>query len=362
MIATQGWSATETAETFKRARFVAERDGGDKSLRVFDGLRAAALTRGELHSALALGEQMLEIARVIDTPSAFITAHQAQGNTQYYLGNFVGAGHHLQRAVELYREGGFQGTTTDRVEVSSLVWAGLNQWMLGYPDSALRLIDEGLSLAHRQNNPFGLALALGIGGHVPSFRGEYQRVVEVSEEALRIGTESGFRLTNAIAKVRGAWALAHMGETANAINRIQEGLTEFNAITFYVARSLYLCLLADVQALVGEVEGALATIERALQANPDELFCRPEALRLRGALRIKLGQSQLAEADFRRCDRARADNERKGVGVARDGEPRAATTRHRPWRGSTHGPRRHLQLVHRGLRHARSQRGQGSYR
>ena len=242
---------------------------------------------------------MLEIARVIDTPSAFITAHQAQGNTQYYLGNFVGAGHHLQRAVELYREGGFQGTTTDRVEVSSLVWAGLNQWMLGYPDSALRLMDEGLSLAHRQNNPFGLALALGIGGHVPSFRGEYQRVVEVSEEALRIGTESGFRLTNAIAKVRGAWALAHMGETANAINRIQEGLTEFNAITFYVARSLYLCLLADVQALVGEVEGALATIERALQANPDELFCRPEALRLRGALRIKLGQSQLAEADFR---------------------------------------------------------------
>jgi predicted ATPase len=29
------------------------------------------------------------------------------------------------------------------------------------------------------------------------------------------------------------------------------------------------------------------------------LFCRPEALRLRGALRIKLGQSQVAEADFR---------------------------------------------------------------
>ena len=51
--------------------------------------------------------------------------------------------------------------------------------------------------------------------------------------------------------------------------------------------------------LVGEVEGALITTERALQANPDELFYRPEALRLRGALRIKLGRAELAEADFR---------------------------------------------------------------
>jgi tetratricopeptide (TPR) repeat protein len=124
-------------------------------------------------------------------------------------------------------------------------------------------------------------------------------VVDASEKALRIGIESGFPVTNAISKIRGAWALAHMGETANAINRIQEELAECNVIQFYVARSLYLCLLAEVQALVGEVEGALVTVERALQANPDELFCRPEALRLRGALRIKLGRTNLAEADFR---------------------------------------------------------------
>jgi len=124
-------------------------------------------------------------------------------------------------------------------------------------------------------------------------------VVEVSEEALKIGTESGFRLTNAIGKVRSAWALAHMGESADVINRIQGGLTEFNAIRFYVARSLYLCLLAEVQTLVGEVEDGLVTIEQALEANPDELFYRPETLRIRGQLRLRQAQKELAETDFR---------------------------------------------------------------
>jgi tetratricopeptide (TPR) repeat protein len=272
MIATRGWSAAEAAEVFAQARLLAERNGKAESLQVFDGLRAAAVTRGELRLALALGEQMVETARVIATPTALITAYQAHGNTQYYRGDLVGARYHLRGAVELCRAGGSRGASTNPAEVSSLVWAGLNEWMLGYPDSALRLLDEGLSLAHDQNNPFGLAIALGIGGHVPGFRGEYERVIEASEKALRIGIESGFPVTNAISKIRGAWALAHMGDTTNAINRIQEALTECDVIKFYVARSLYLCLLAEVQALTGEVEGALVTIERALQANPDELF------------------------------------------------------------------------------------------
>ena len=37
----------------------------------------------------------------------------------------------------------------------------------------------------------------------------------------------------------------------------------------------------------------------ALQANPEELVFRPNALICRGELRLKVGQTQLAEADFR---------------------------------------------------------------
>ena len=58
-------------------------------------------------------------------------------------------------------------------------------------------------------------------------------------------------------------------------------------------------LWPQAQEREGAIADALETIEQALQANPDELVYRPETLRLRGELRLKQGQTELAEADFR---------------------------------------------------------------
>jgi tetratricopeptide (TPR) repeat protein len=58
--------------------------------------------------------------------------------------------------------------------------------------------------------------------------------------------------------------------------------------------------LAAAQAREGAIVDALATVEQALQTNPDELAYRPEILRLRGELRLKQGETDLAEADLRK--------------------------------------------------------------
>ena len=57
--------------------------------------------------------------------------------------------------------------------------------------------------------------------------------------------------------------------------------------------------LAAAQERDGAIVDALETVEQALQANPDELVHRPEILRLRGELRLKQGDTELAEAGFR---------------------------------------------------------------
>ena len=57
--------------------------------------------------------------------------------------------------------------------------------------------------------------------------------------------------------------------------------------------------LGEAQTLGGKFADALITIEEALQANPEELINRPNALTCRGELRLKLGQTESAEADFR---------------------------------------------------------------
>jgi tetratricopeptide (TPR) repeat protein len=61
----------------------------------------------------------------------------------------------------------------------------------------------------------------------------------------------------------------------------------------------HLTHLAEAQALAGKNDDALSTIEEALQANPQELVFRPNILTCRGELRLKQGQTKLAEADFR---------------------------------------------------------------
>ena len=57
--------------------------------------------------------------------------------------------------------------------------------------------------------------------------------------------------------------------------------------------------LAEAQALAGATTEALATVEEALIANPEELAWRGDALRVRGGLHLTLGHKDAAEADIR---------------------------------------------------------------
>jgi Flp pilus assembly protein TadD len=56
---------------------------------------------------------------------------------------------------------------------------------------------------------------------------------------------------------------------------------------------------AEAQEREGAIGDALATVEQALKVHPDELVFRPETLRVRGELRLKHGQTELAEGGFR---------------------------------------------------------------
>jgi predicted ATPase len=50
--------------------------------------------------------------------------------------------------------------------------------------------------------------------------------------------------------------------------------------------------------LSGATDKALDLIERALEANPDELIYRPEVFRLRGEFRLRVGNRERAVEDF----------------------------------------------------------------
>jgi len=90
-----------------------------------------------------------------------------------------------------------------------------------------------------------------------------------------------------------------MGRVTEGIELIRKGLAGTRGVGSGVSMSILYTYLAEAQRLGGATEEAMQTIEQALRANPEELAYRPEALRLRGEIRLNLGQKESAEAGFR---------------------------------------------------------------
>jgi predicted ATPase len=95
------------------------------------------------------------------------------------------------------------------------------------------------------------------------------------------------------------WARAQLGYTGEGVSLIRQALAGLADRGARVGNTDVLTRLAEAQALNGAIREALDTIEAALAANPEELVFRPNTLRYRGDLRLKLGQSELAEVDLR---------------------------------------------------------------
>jgi predicted ATPase len=124
-------------------------------------------------------------------------------------------------------------------------------------------------------------------------------------------------------------------------------------------RPYYLGLLAEALGVAGDKEGALGAISDALSTveTTGERWWEAELCRLRGELLRLCQEERDSEVWFQRSLDVSRHQEAKSL------ELRAAMSMARLWRDQ--GKRDEardllaLRLVHRGLRHARSERGQG---
>jgi predicted ATPase len=127
---------------------------------------------------------------------------------------------------------------------------------------------------------------------------EPQHAEVAAAQALRIAEEHGFPYVRDSARTALGWTLAQLGRAGEGIALIRQGLAGMAEARASAAITDILTWRAEAEVLDGKIDDALITIEEALHANPEELFYRPETLRIRGDLRLKLAKTELAEADF----------------------------------------------------------------
>src|SRR6266446_7452866 len=108
--------------------------------------------------------------------------------------------------------------------VSCLITAAWVLWMLGYPDQALKRIQEVLALAQKLSHPYSLAFALLYAAFVHQIRREGQATQKRAEAALTISTEQGFAfLLGATTILRGS-ALSEQGQGMEGIAQMHQGM------------------------------------------------------------------------------------------------------------------------------------------
>jgi len=155
-----------------------------------------------------------------------------------------------------------------------------------------------MAFAQESNNPYDLAVARLFESRLSCWLREPQHAEVAATQALTIAEEHGFSYVRNFSLPMLGWARAQLGRAGEGVALIRQGVADMAE-----ARRLYatdqLTRLAEAQALDGKIGDALNTIEEALRANPEELFYRPNSLSFRGDLRLKIGQAEPAEADFR---------------------------------------------------------------
>ena len=293
----KGWAAPEAAEAISYTRSLAEKaDNLAQILMQMVGAFVSNLSRGDLPAASALAAQISDLSMREGSPAVLGLARVGEVSTRYFRGDLSGAEDHFLAGAGLFQIAGERFPTS---VASGFGFGSHVAWMLGRADIARDRIRRAVAGATELKSPFELAYAHYLAAMLHLFAREFVDARTAAAESVALSDEYGIQQYSAGSRVFLGLAEAALGRPDYGMPIINLGLEGLKGSGALVAMTLYLSWVAMAQSLDGNMPEALATIEKALQVNPEELVWRPDAIRIRGELQLRLGHADQAEADFR---------------------------------------------------------------
>jgi predicted ATPase len=338
LTAIAGYGAPEVQRVYTRARALCQEVGDTPQLpSVLFGLWRFYVQRGQLQTALELGEQCLTLAQRMHDPVYLLRGHNTLGVTLFYLGEMRRARTHLEQGESFYDPQQLRSPTFVMDPLAARrAYAALVLWCLGYPDQALWKSQEALSLAQELAHPHSLAFILVIDAWLHQLRREEHSVLERAQAAVTLATAQGFALWAAVGTFWRGWILAAQGQGDEGIADMRRGFAAWQATGADVWQPHMLALLAEVQGKVGRTDEGFQALAEALTLvnNTGERFYEAEMHRLQGELLLQrtiqearqtISEGQQAEACFHQALAIARRQEAKSL------ELRAAMSLSRLW-------------------------------
>ncbi|MBV8770745.1 MAG: AAA family ATPase [Deltaproteobacteria bacterium] len=295
---TKGWIASETVEAVQRVGAVAEKNGSLRQLANSLETRGfTAFMAGELSIASGLADQSLDLALRDGGPALLAHVHLLQLMVHYSRGDFVGAEKYFATGLKFFDHPRFKESPIGAA-IAAFSYANCSAWALGHVDIARERLARMMEAVNK-NNPHDQAFARIQGAILLVSMREYEQAEDWVAAALLLSERNHFPSETAMARWLLGAARAQLGRPTEGIELIRQGIAGLFEVRQRIGITHRTLCLAKAQAQAGALVDALATIEQALEANSEEMAYRPEALRVRGELRLRHGRPQLAETDFR---------------------------------------------------------------
>jgi class 3 adenylate cyclase/tetratricopeptide (TPR) repeat protein len=294
---THGYSAPQTKEVMARARALADKSG-DRSQRALQlrGAWVAASSSGDYAAGTKLADEFYRLALADGGIDILAHAQMIQMTSRYRVGDLIGAEDHFERGGEFFQVPNFQRQPGRIAQTYGN--AARIAWILGDDVAAQRRIDHALTIARQNGNPYDLAYAQYMAAIHAVLVDELKLAIDLAKSSNDLSIEYGFAQFATISRIALGRAQAGLGLPRDGVKLIHEGLAGMADTSARVAVTLYLTWLAEAHALAGSLDEALVVVEDALRTNPQELFFRPETLRLRGEIQMRRGSLGEAERDF----------------------------------------------------------------
>ena len=171
--------------------------------------------------------------------------------------------------------------------VFSLHWAGgLLEWITGYPDRGLEMVEEAVTLARRIGHPFNCAFALTAGSECLALRGETKRLLDHCDEADVIIEEEGLGdfARNMMSNNWRGRALTLQAEFESGHSLVARTNEFWKAVGGRICSALFWSSESLALHGIGRREGAMELIDQAIEycRETGDCWMEPEVLRIKG--------------------------------------------------------------------------------
>jgi tetratricopeptide (TPR) repeat protein len=305
--ATKGLAALEAGEAYDRARRLCEQLNRPVQLGlVLYGQFLFRIVRGELEEAEHHAEEMRHLGEARNDAMWKCFGSQLSGNICFYLGKLTDVRGYLENALSLWdsTHRAFAPTAEDP-KVGAMFHLSRTLLCLGHLDQARLRRDEALAEAQRLS-PFMRAFALRqawYGDWAIEGASAAETMLLAAKEVEAVSNEHGFRDPLAIGNIMRGWCLGSLGQAAEGIPLLLQGLTVCRAGGRNLMIPFFLMTLAEAYGMAAQPQEGLDRLAEAakLVETTHERWAEAEMHRLRGTLLLSMNEHAAAENSYRRA-------------------------------------------------------------